>query len=76
MYGYPYASSMPSKHRTAAQPERSYNEQLYWDHVFCVAYADALRRNHKRSDHARIVWAAARADDALELRRRSQKEQP
>jgi hypothetical protein len=59
---------MPRKHRPA-------DAQRFWDATFQIAYADALKRNGGRSDFNRIVWAAARADDALELRRRSIKEQ-
>jgi len=53
---------------------RPLDEQLFWDDTFRLAYADALRRDGKRTDESRIVWAAARADGALAARRRSQKE--
>ena len=58
---------MPAKTRTA-------DAQRFWDAMFQTAYADALRRDGKRTDESRIVWAAARADGALAARRRSQKE--
>jgi hypothetical protein len=57
---------MPTNNRNA-------DEQRFWDDTFQTAYRDALRRNHRRSDAARVTWAAARADGALEVRRRSQR---
>lgn len=64
---------MPRRHPNATT-EPSCGDQLFWDQVFCVAYADALRRNGKRDDVQRITWAAARADGAVAERRRSQQE--
>lgn len=60
---------MKTAHRTAA-------EQKFWDDAFLLAYADALRRDTRRSDESRITWAQVRADGALDARRRSQAEQP
>jgi len=62
-------------HFVTKNPNRSTDEQRFWDDAFQTAYADALRRNGKRTDESRITWAAARADGALDARRRSQQEQ-
>jgi hypothetical protein len=57
------ATNNDTRRRTAA-------EQAFWDRAYEIAYLDALSKNH-RSEASRVNLAAARADGALEARRRS-----
>lgn len=57
---------MPATKHTA-------DEQRFWDQVYLIAFDDLLRKDGRTNDTRRITLAGARADGALDVRRRNAK---